>query len=261
VEISYGPLGLALLRAGKTADQALKGLLASDPQADVRQVAMVDANGNVATHTGQRCIAEAGHKCGTHYSAQANLMLKDTVWDAMAHAYESASGMLAERMLAALEAAQAEGGDIRGKQSAALLVVSSRPAPAPWSGRVLNLRVDDNPEPLKELRRLFAVSRAYAHARAARELLGDKARNDTELQSATLKVQKAMLAPEMAGNPEPVFWHAVDLISAGLVEAALPLFKQVFDTDPRWRDLLPRLVPSGLLPDDDALVEQILHAT
>ena len=109
-DVSYGPLGLALLRAGKSAEQSLNGLLASDPQADVRQVAMVDAKGNVATHTGRRCIPEAGHKQGTHYSVQANLMLNNTVWDAMAHAYESASGDLAARMLGALMGAQAEGG-------------------------------------------------------------------------------------------------------------------------------------------------------
>lgn len=260
-EISYGPLGLALLRAGKTAEQALKGLLASDPQADVRQVAMVDAKGNVATHTGQRCIAEAGHRRGTHYSVQANLMLKNTVWDAMAHAYESASGILAERMLLALEAAEAESGDMRGKQSASLLVVSSRLTPAPWSGRVFDLRVDDNPEPLKELRRLLAIFRAYAHAEAASEILNDKDRDDTKFELAALEFQKAMRTPEMVGNPEVIFWHAVALVSARQMEAALPLFKQVFNTDPLWRDLVPRLVRSEFIPDDATLIEQILRVT
>jgi uncharacterized Ntn-hydrolase superfamily protein len=259
LDVSYGPLGLALLRAGKTAEQSLNGLLASDPQADLRQVAMVDTKGNVATHTGQRCIAEAGHKQGTHYSVQANLMLNNTVWDAMAHAYESASGDLAERMLVALEAAEAEGGDIRGKQSAALLVVSGQLTAAPWNGRVLDLRVDDNPEPLKELRRLFAISRAYAHAQTASEILNDKARDDTRFDLAAREFEKATQTSEMEGNPELLFWHAVDLVSAERLEAALRLFKHVFDANPLWRDLVPRIAGSGLIPNDATLIERILQ--
>ena len=258
-DVSYGPLGLALLRAGKSAEQSLNGLLASDPQADVRQVAMVDAKGNVATHTGRRCIPEAGHKQGTHYSVQANLMLNNTVWDAMAHAYESASGDLAERMLVALMGAQAEGGDMRGKQSAALLVVSGQLTPAPWSGRVLDLRVDDNPEPLKELRRLLAISRAYAHAGRASEILNDKARDDTRFDLAAREFRKATQTPVMEGNPELLFWHAVALVSAERVELALPLFKRVFDANPRWRDLVPRIASSGRIPEDATLIERILH--
>jgi uncharacterized Ntn-hydrolase superfamily protein len=128
VEPSYGPLGLALMRAGKSAPEALKSLLASDAQADVRQVAMIDAQGRVASHTGVYCIAAAGHRIGANYSAQANLMLKETVWDAMAKAFESAKGDLADRLLSALEAAQGEGGDIRGKQSAAIVVVTGKDA-------------------------------------------------------------------------------------------------------------------------------------
>ena len=259
VDISYGPLGLRLMRAGKTAEQALQGLLASDPQASVRQVAMLDAQGNVAAHTGPRCIAEAGHRLGEHYSVQANLMLKDTVWDAMAEAYEGAAGDLAERMLAALEAAQAEGGDIRGAQSAALLVVSAQLEPVPWSGRVFDLRVDDHPQPLVELRRLLAVARAYKHAATASQLLEDRPLNEAKIAAAQQEIQLAAQSPGMENNPELLFWQAVDLVAAGQVEAALPLFKQVFEVDPIWRDLIPRLVPAGQLPDDPDLVERILQ--
>ena len=126
VEVSYGPLGLELMKAGKTAPEALKALLAVDESADVRQVAMVDRHGNVAVHTGKKCIAAAGHHEGSQFTTQANLMEKDTVWGAMATAYETAEGDLAERLMSALEAAQEEGGDIRGKQSAAILIVFSR---------------------------------------------------------------------------------------------------------------------------------------
>lgn len=260
-EISYGPLGLAMMRAGKTAEQALQGLIAGDPRIDVRQVAMVDAKGNVATHTGKGCIAEAGHRQGAHYSVQANLMLKNTVWDAMAEAYESAQGDLADKMMVALEAAEAEAGDLRGKQSASLLVVSSRLTPAPWEERLVDLRVDDNPEPLKELRRLLTIHQAYSQAAAASKILIDKDRDDKQYESANRQYQKAIQIPEMAGNPELLFWYAFDLVTAERVEDALPLFKQVFDINPQWRDLVPRLVESGSMTNDPDLIEQILKVT
>jgi len=258
VEVSYGPLGLALMRTGKMAEYSLYGLLASDPQSEVRQVAMVDANGKVATHTGERCIAEAGHKQGVNYSVQANLMLKDSVWDTMADAYEFASGDLADRMLAALDAAEAEGGDIRGAQSAALLVVSSELTPTPWDGRVFDVRVDDHPKPLAELRRLLAISRAYAHAQTASLLLENKPLDGSKIAAVEREFQLAAQSPEMGHNPELLFWHAVDLVTAEKVESALPLFKQVFDQDPCWLDLVPRLVPAELLPDDPDIIEKIL---
>jgi uncharacterized Ntn-hydrolase superfamily protein len=261
VEVCFGPLGLDLMRAGKTAEQALQGLLASDPDSAVRQVAMVDAQGNVAAHTGERCIAEAGHRLGKNYAVQANLMLQDTVWDAMAQAYESSPGDLAARMLASLEAAQAESGDIRGQQSTALLVVSAALEPAPWSGRIFDLRVDDHPQPLMELRRLLAVSRAYQHAQTASQLLEAQPLAEQQLAQAAREFQLAADTPEMQHNPELLFWQAVDLVVAEQFEAALPLFKQVFELDPIWRELLPRLVPAELLPDDPALIERIFEGS
>ena len=157
----YGMLGLEMMRAGKSAQEALDGLIASDPGEAVRQVGMIDANGVVAAHTGAKCIAEAGHRVGPNYSVHANLMLKNTVWDAMAVAFESTEGDLADRMMAALEAAQSEGGDIRGMQSAAMLVVKAEPTGLPWQDKRVDCRVDDSPEPLVELRRLLNVTRAY----------------------------------------------------------------------------------------------------
>jgi len=257
VEISYGPLGLELMHAGKTAEQALSSLLAGDPQAEQRQVAMIDARGNVATHTGKRCIAAAGHRQGKNFSVQANLMLKDTVWDAMAEAYEKAAGDLAERMLAALFAAEAEGGDIRGKQSAALLVVSGDAGLPAWGGRIFDLHVDDHPRPLEELARLLAIGRAYAHAQNASDLLADKTRTDEKFGLAEKEFQFAAGEPAMSGNVELIFWYAADLVNAGRVETALPFFKTVFDADPAWRDLVPRLAKVGLLVDEAAILERI----
>jgi uncharacterized Ntn-hydrolase superfamily protein len=252
VEVSYGPLGLELLRAGKSADQTLHALLAGDEHPDVRQVAMVDARGNVAVHTGENAIIEACDRTGDGYSVQANLMLHSTVCDAMAQAFETTEGDLAERLMSALEAAQAEGGDIRGKQSVAILVVSGdREAPA-WGGRVFDLRIEDHAEPLEEMRRLLTLARAYNHMNRGDEYLtqGD--------------VEKAVGAYSMAEELVPdghemIFWHAATLAGVGRVEESLPLFKRAFDMWPDWRTLVPRLPASGLLPDDPELIERIIN--
>ena len=160
-DTSYGPLALELLRAGKSADEALAALLAADRDREVRQVGIVDNQGRVAAHTGSACIAEAGHVTGSAWSAQANTMRSTDVWPAMAEAYETAVGSLAQRLLAALEAAEAAGGDFRGRQAAAVLVVDAQSAGKPWDERVSDLRVDDHPEPLHELRRLLLKEEAY----------------------------------------------------------------------------------------------------
>jgi uncharacterized Ntn-hydrolase superfamily protein len=166
IDPAYGPLGLQLMRAGRSAPDTLKALLAGDAQRDVRQVGMVDAQGRAATHTGALCIPAAGGQEGKEYVVQANLMDKPSVWPAMAKAYEAATGDLALRLLAALDAAEAEGGDIRGRQSAAIVVVKARSSGRPWADRIFDLRVEDNPAPLVELRRLVKLQRAYNHMTA-----------------------------------------------------------------------------------------------
>ncbi len=255
VEESYGPLGLALLKAGKTPAQSLAALVAADPKQERRQVAMVDIHGNVAAHTGARCIQAAGHRTGDGYSVQANLMARDTVWDAMAVAFEQARGDLAERMLAAMEAAEAEGGDIRGRQSAALVVVDAAPTGQPWDARRFDLRVDDHAEPLVELRRILNVRRAYhAWDQVEAALVGEGV--GEEQVAAALAAFRA--APDlMPENPEGVYWFACALVNAGQVEAALPHFRQVFAVQPIWRELTPRMAAAGLLPEEAALLARI----
>lgn len=247
----YGPLGLTLMRSGKDASQALSALIGIDENANVRQVGMVDANGGVANHTGDKSIVEFCDLVGDGYTVQANLMWKPTVCEAMAAAYEAADGDLGERLMAALEAGEGEGGDIRGKQSAALLVVSGDIAEPAWGGRVYDLRIDDHPKPLLELRRLLTMNHAY-------NLLseGDNyfAEGNIEEAVAAYGAAEALL-PD---NHEMVFWHAVALADAGRVEQALPLFAKAFEMWPKWRELVPRLPASGSLSEDPELVATIL---
>lgn len=252
-EVSYGPLGLELMRAGKTAPQALASLLAGDAQRDVRQVAMVDTKGNVAVHTGSHCIAEAGHHRGKQYSVQANLMENNTVWGAMALAYENTQGDLAQRLLAALDAAQAEGGDIRGKQSAAILIVAGASTGRPWADRVVDLRVDDSPEPVREIRRLVDVHRAYEHMNEGDAKL---AQNDVDGAMS----EYAAAAQMLPNNVEVKYWAAITMITAGREKEALPYFKEVFAKNRNWLEVTKRLPAAGLLPEDPGLMEKILGA-
>ena len=270
IDPGYGKLGLDLLRAGKNANEALRALLSADPHADSRQVAIVDSHGNVACFTGAKDTPEAGCAVGkfsgsdeaanklglridlgSEFSAQANLMEKNTVWPAMAKAYqENAHAKFAERLVAALEAAQAQGGDIRGKQSAAILIVRGKSTGQPWADKLVDLRVDDAEEPIKELRRLLKYHEAYDYMEQ-----GDVCSTNRDWKCAVENYGAAeKLLPEQM---EVVFWHAVTLVTSGDVEAALPLFRKVFAKEPKWAELVGRLPKADLLPDDPKLIERI----
>ncbi|NOT01598.1 MAG: DUF1028 domain-containing protein [Phycisphaerales bacterium] len=250
VKVSYGPLGLKRMRDGQAAPDALAALLAEDDGRDVRQVAMIDAQGRVNVHTGVKCIASAGHHVGDGYSVQANLMHNDRVVPAMRQAYETATGELADRMLAALEAAQAAGGDIRGQQSAAIVVVSGEKTDEPWQGRLMELRVEDHLRPVAELKRLVRLHRAYEHSNRGDELV-EKKQFDDALQAYA---KAAELAPEIV---ELKFWQAVTLFSAHREDEAAKLFREVFTKEPVWVEVVPRVVPLGLLPDDAAVLKRV----
>jgi uncharacterized Ntn-hydrolase superfamily protein len=249
---SFGPRGLALLRAGKTAQQALDELLSTDDGRDVRQVAIVDSKGNVATHTGAKCIDFAGHRQGTQFSVQANMMLTEKVPAAMQQAFEAGAKLpLPERMLAALDAAQGAGGDVRGRQSAALLVVRAKPGAGVWEDRLVDLRVDDAAEPLKELRRLLSLHRAYEHMNA-----GDLAVEKNDVPGAIREYEAAeKLFPN---NLEMRYWHAISLANKEQVPAALKLLAPIFRQEPNWRELTGRLPNVGLLTVSAAELKQIL---
>lgn len=256
VDPRYGPLGLELMRLGRTAGAALDALVSTDEDRAVRQVAMLDAQGNVAAHTGERAIEAAGHRVGETYSVQANMMHRPTVWPAMAEAFERTEGDLAERLLRALEAAQAEGGDIRGKQSAALLVVAPMATGRPWVDRRFDLRVEDHPEPVAELRRLVRLQRAY---HALNE--GDERVTEGDVDGAMEAYRRAMeIVPDEATNGEAPFWVGVTLAATGRVDEALPYLRRAAAQDPRWSELLPRLPAAGLLPGEPGLVERLVAA-
>jgi uncharacterized Ntn-hydrolase superfamily protein len=253
VDPGYGVRGLAMLREGKAAPEALRVLVEADAQRDGRQVAIVDSRGRVAAHTGSGCIEAAGQHVGANFSVQANMMANDRVWPAMAAAFETASGDLADRMLAALEAGEAAGGDVRGRQSAAIVVVKAQSTGRPWAGadRRFDLRVEDHLQPLQELRRLIRLQRAYDHANHGDELVAANKVDEALLQYA----RAAELAPEILELP---FWQAVTLVTVGREDEALPIFARVFAQEPQWAELLPRLPAAKLLPDDPALIRRIL---
>jgi len=251
VDPSYGKNGLDMMRGGKSAPDTLKELLGKDDAKEVRQVAMIDAQGRVEAWTGRNDIQAAGHIVGKNFSVQANLMLNDKVWPAMARAFESTKGDLADRMLAALDAAQAAGGDIRGRQSAALIVVTGKPTGQAWKDRTFDLRVDDSPQPLQELRRLVTLQRAYNHMNAG-DLAVEKKDNEGALREYSAAEK---LVPD---NAEMIYWHAVALVNMGRVDESLPLFRKVFAMDRNWITLTPRLPKSGLLPDDPKVIDRIV---
>ncbi|MDZ7263973.1 MAG: DUF1028 domain-containing protein [candidate division KSB1 bacterium] len=251
VNVSFGPRGLELLRQGKTASEALQILIDSDEGRDVRQLAIIDATGNVAAYTGKNCIPDAGHIVGGQYSVQANLMLNDKVWPAMARAFEQSAGPLAERMLAALAAAQKAGGDIRGRQSAAILVVKGKSSGKVWEDRLIDLRVEDHPEPIQEIQRLLRLYRAYEFMNQ-----GDLAVEKNDIAGALHAYGAAeKMFPD---NLEMKYWHAVSLANVGMVEDAIPIFRSIFKKDRNWRLLTERLPGTGLLKIGAADLERIL---
>jgi len=250
VNASFGPGGLALLKSGKTANQVVEELIASDEGREFRQLAMVDAQGNVVAYTGQKCVPAAGHYLGGNFSVQANLMLNDHIWPAMGRAFEASQEPLAERMVIALEAAQAAGGDIRGQQSAALLVVRGQATGNIWEDRLIDLRVEDHPEPLKELKRLLNVARAYEYMNA-----GDESLEKADVEGALANYRTAeTIQPD---NLEMNFWHAVALANAGRLEEAIPKFEKIFAQDRNWSVTTQRIAGVGLLRVTPADLEKI----
>ena len=246
VNVAFGPLGLDLMRGGLPPARAIAALLAGDDEPEGRQVAMVNAFGDAAAHTGRRCIPAAGHHTGAGFSCQANLMERDTVWDAMAAAFAGSAGdPLPDRLITALRAAEAEGGDIRGRQSAAIVVVSGRPTGRPWEDRRLDLRVDDHPDPVEELARLVRLQRAFHTAAGGNRVLSTGREEDVK----RMRLEALAIAPEMI---QLRFMAGLSHAQAGEWDEALPLLRGVLEEEPRFREALRRMdsvgrVPAGLV--------------
>jgi uncharacterized Ntn-hydrolase superfamily protein len=253
VNLSFGPRGLELLRQGKSPKQVVEKLLRSDPAGEMRQLAVIDWHGNAAAHTGMRCVPEAGHEIGQHFSVQANMMASADVWPAMARSFQNSTGPLAERLVEALKAAQGRGGDLRGKQSAAILVVRIAPTGQIWKDRLVDLRVEDHQDPLEELSRLLRVFRAYQHMNR-----GDEALETEDGEGALREYGEALqLYPD---SQEIRFWSAVSLVNAGKLQQAIPNFAQLFALRPSWATLLERIYRLGFLKTDQNGYRKILDA-
>ena len=252
VNVSFGLRGLDLLKQGKSPKEALNTLLSDDDGRDVRQVAILDAQGRVVVHTGSKCIKHAGHIEGNNFSVQANMMLTDKVWSTMAKSFESNVNLpLAERIVKTMEAAETVGGDIRGKQSAAILIVGGKEAKNKWEDKIIDLRVEDNEQPVKELSRLLKLHRAYKHMDK-----GDLAIEHNDMEKALNEYDSALnLFPE---NLEMKFWTAVSLANNQKLKEASELFKTIFIKDNNWRLLTKRLPESGLLNLNKKELEDIL---
>ncbi|MFX1374466.1 MAG: DUF1028 domain-containing protein [Promethearchaeota archaeon] len=235
VNKSFGLRGLDLMEQGKSPEEALSILLSDDEGKDVRQVALLDVLGRVAAHTGLKCIKHAGHVKGDNFSVQANLMLSDKVWPTMAKAFEEYQNLpLPERIVKSLEAAEAEGGDIRGKQSAALLIVKGKQVENKWDDPYIDIRVEDHNEPLKELDRLLKLWRAYENMDK-----GDAAMEKGDIETALEVYNNAReMVPD---NLEMKYWTAVSLANNNKIEPSLPIFKEIFEQNNNWRILTERL--------------------
>lgn len=251
VNPAFGPNGLKLLKMGYTAREAMDFMLANDEGREVRQLAIVDAKGNVAVHTGSNCIKYAGHIKGEGYSVQANMMLSGDVWPAMDKAFKASVGKpLSERLISTLEAAEAVGGDIRGKQSAAILIVKAESSGKVWEDRMMDLRIADHENPLDELRRLITVHQAYNHMNA-----GDVAMEHNDIEGALREYGSAETLYQ--GNAEIKYWTAISLLNARRTDEGLEKLKPIFAENKNWKELTLRITSNGLLVVDEKVLEKI----
>jgi uncharacterized Ntn-hydrolase superfamily protein len=239
----YAFVGFEMMRLGKSAPQTLESLRACDPDVESNQVAIIDVRDQVAAYTGSRCIPEAGHQMGHRYSCQANLMLKDTVWAAMAEAFEGSAGNLVDRLLAALEAAEREGGDLRGAQSAVIKVVSSERVMRPWDGYYYDFRVYDHAEPLKELRRLVDIKRIYLQGMQAQDILLEPELDDEKIARSMQQFDDAVnRLPDVKSRHQNQCFYSLALFNIGKKDEAIAKLRAVFDADPMWREVVARII-------------------
>lgn len=245
VNPSYGPNGLKLMDEGLSADEALTKLINMDQGEAFRQVAFIDNTGKTAAHTGEKCVESALHIVHDNFSVQANMMLNDLVVPAMQYAFMKHNNLpLAERLVEVLKAAQAAGGDIRGKQSAALIIVNAEKVENVWEDKKVDLRVDDHKNPIQELERLLKVKRGYDWMN-----MGDIAIEDNDIDAALKAYSKA--EELLKGNTEVTYWKAISLWNADEKEQAIPILKKIFKKDKNWKTLTYRLINSEIISSSE----------
>ena len=242
VDVRYGPLGLQLMSSGKGARETLDSLLHGDPKRDSRQVAMVDSRGEVAVHTGSMCIPFAGHASGKGFSCQGNIMKSPKVWREMARAFQKSAGQpLPERLVAALAAGEGVGGDARGRHSAAVLVVGNETRPADWEGKLVELRIEDHPDPVPELARLLRFQRGYEWVNRGDELLTDK-----KYDQALKAYEKGMgLVPEVL---ELKYWVGISMLQTREKERGIMMVREVFAKDSNYLSITRGIVKTQSPP-------------
>ena len=251
LNVEFGPNGLKLLKEGKSAQEVVDIMIEADEGRDFRQLAVVDKDGNTANYTGSKCIIAAGDYNEKGFSVQANLMKNDEVWPVMADAYKNAKGPFADRLIQALEAAQSVGGDIRGKQSAAILIVKAESSGKIWEDVDLRITIDDHKEPLKELRRVYNVKLAYDHMNK-----GDYYVEKNDMTNALKEYGTAQkMFPD---NLEMKYWTAIALANSNRMAEALPIFKSIFYHNENWRILTPRLTKNGMLTVNESDLKKIM---
>ncbi|KJR43477.1 protein of unknown function DUF1028 [Candidatus Magnetoovum chiemensis] len=247
----YGANGLDMMRSGVNAKEALTRLLSKDRHSQYRQVAMMDASGEIAVHTGKLCVSEAGHEIGDGYAVCANMMMNKSIWNDMGIAYKTASGDLTDRLVSAIDTGNKRSEEVRMGSSAAFIVISAKSSGNILEDKIFDLRVDDNSAPLKELKRLISLNRAYRH-----RALGDAYLAQNNIEAALEEYERAKTF--VPNNTEFMFWTAVCLVNAGRIDDAMGLFKQVFERDIKWSLLAVRLARSKLLPPDPELIQRII---
>lgn len=254
---AYGFDGIKMMREGKLPNQILKDLINRDVDSEYRQIGIIDAKGNVTAHTGSNCIKEAGHRIGKHYSCQANMMIKNTVWDAMGSAFENCDGELVDCIMNAMEAAESEGGDIRGAQSAAITIVTSNPIDKPWLGYIYDFKVYDNPKPLKELRRLINLKKATSCIDIAHNMLNEGSLDSIKISSSIERFNIAVnKIPNEDSRLQHQFYYAMTLLKCGLKNESISLFKSVFTTSPIWKVAAARIAKA----ESNECLSQIINS-
>jgi len=248
VDVKYGPLGLELMASGKSAHDSLESLLRTDLKRETRQVAMVDAEGNVAVHTGAKCIPHAGHAVGKGFSCQGNIVKSRMVWKAMRRTFAKNSEMpFPERLLSALEAGEEAGGDARGKQSSAILVVERDLRPSHWEGRLFDLRVEDHPEPIAELKRLLRYQRGYDWVNKGDDLLTSKK------YAAALRVYSRglVLVPEVL---ELKYWVGLSMLKTRKRGTGVRMLREVFEEDRNWIGITKWILKTRMIQVEPGLL-------